>query len=389
MMAQRIDKEAASEFFNNRKRGRFQAYRPAQQQVSATTARRLLKILYHIGIDPAEIMRRAGLKSSAASIAANHISGLSHEKFCAFYAQSILAIEAHANKEHGRLSLEWNEFRLLCYCIIICPTLRDTITRATEFLAMLSPRCGVLHLSENRGIAELELRTRRQSATPSAFLSDITGLSAFHRLFSWMIGRPIELLSVETAYDHSFENWQILNHFSLPLNFNGNKNSFRFQSDFLNLNIIKTPDELSCFLKFFPFEINEPSYSLHQISEQIKSIYINSMLYCEPIPSIRSFSRQFNQSVSTFRRRLSDEGTSLRQIKEECRKSLAVDLLKQKHLSLSEIAMRLGFVDEASFRRAFKSWFGTPPTAFRNRNVPQCIPARLEHSEPQHLVHLL
>lgn len=388
-MAQRIDRETAPKFLKSKKRGRYQAYRPAQHQLSATTARRLLKILHHIDVEPSEIMQRAGLNSPSGSINASHVAGMSHDRFCAFYAQSILAIEAHANNAHGRLSLELNEFRLLCNCIIICQTLREAIARAAEFLAMLSPRSGTLHLSKNQDIAELELRISRRGAIPSAFISDMMGLSAFHRLFSWMIASPLEVIAVETLYDHSFEEWQILNHFSLTVKFGGEKNAIRFQADALDREIIRTPNELNDFLKIFPFDINEPAYSLHRISSNIRSIYLNAMLYCEPLPSIGALSKKFNQSVSTFRRRLTEEGTCLRQIKEECRKSLSVDLLQQGHLSLSEIAMRLGFLDEASFRRAFKSWFGTPPTAFRHKNSPRFKPARPGRPETQHLARLL
>jgi len=48
----------------------------------------------------------------------------------------------------------------------------------------------------------------------------------------------------------------------------------------------------------------------------------------------------------------------------------ARELLTHTTLRISEIAQATGFDDEAYFARRFKQYFGIPPAAYRNREMP-------------------
>ncbi|HCJ63528.1 MAG TPA: AraC family transcriptional regulator, partial [Alcanivorax sp.] len=37
------------------------------------------------------------------------------------------------------------------------------------------------------------------------------------------------------------------------------------------------------------------------------------------------------------------------------------------HYTVAAVALELGYTDVASFRRAFRRWFGTSPSAFRRQ----------------------
>jgi AraC-like DNA-binding protein len=47
--------------------------------------------------------------------------------------------------------------------------------------------------------------------------------------------------------------------------------------------------------------------------------------------------------------------------------TLAVELLTNAGLTVEEVAQRLGYAEVASFSRAFKTWTGRPPSAYRKR----------------------
>lgn len=337
----------------------------AHHHISPATVHRLLDFMTSIGADPTALVHRAGLRLPRDQIRPGSLSRLPRDRFSAVYAQCVLTIEAHANNQNGRLSLDRNEYRMLCYCIISCGSLREVINRATEFLDMLTPRSGTLRLLEDGGKALLEMRTIRGRRTPSAFISDIIGLSTFHQLFGWLIGQPIELLEAQTLYDDSFEQWLFLSHFPVPLQFGAPANRFSFSAAVLDKPIIRDYHDLVKFLEIFPFDVDGPVYQTGSISDHVRTVYTNALLALEQAPSLDQLAGIANMSTSTFRRRLNDEGTSLRIIKEECRKTLATELLKRDDMTLPEIGPRLGFADVANFRRAFKSWFGVPPTKFR------------------------
>ena len=75
---------------------------------------------------------------------------------------------------------------------------------------------------------------------------------------------------------------------------------------------------------------------------------------------------QLGLSVRTFHRRLSDDQLSYQSIVDEMRRSLATELLENTHMSIDQVAERIGFADATSFRKAFKKWTDRSPTDFRN-----------------------
>lgn len=63
----------------------------------------------------------------------------------------------------------------------------------------------------------------------------------------------------------------------------------------------------------------------------------------------------------TLRRHLTAEGTSFRELADEVRETLAVELLTTGGLTVEEAAHRLGFHDAAGFSRAVRRWTGRTP----------------------------
>ena len=70
-------------------------------------------------------------------------------------------------------------------------------------------------------------------------------------------------------------------------------------------------------------------------------------------------------SKRSLARRLQNEGTGFREIRERLLSDQAVGYLQDSQLSVEAIATLLGYHDSANFRRAFKRWFGTTPAEYR------------------------
>lgn len=67
----------------------------------------------------------------------------------------------------------------------------------------------------------------------------------------------------------------------------------------------------------------------------------------------------------TLQRRLRDEGTSYKEVLERVRQGIAVEQIREHHVSVDEIASLLGFDRSSSFHRAFRRWTGVTPGEFR------------------------
>jgi AraC-like DNA-binding protein len=78
-------------------------------------------------------------------------------------------------------------------------------------------------------------------------------------------------------------------------------------------------------------------------------------------------------SVRTLHRQLQDEGSSLQQLKDETRFNHATELLNRSQKSIKQISLLVGFGNEKSFSRAFRSWAGVSPQAFREQKMSASV----------------
>jgi AraC-like DNA-binding protein len=70
-------------------------------------------------------------------------------------------------------------------------------------------------------------------------------------------------------------------------------------------------------------------------------------------------------SKRTLARKLRSENSSFRKIRDEVLSRQAASYLRDSNLSVEAIASLLNYHDSASFRRAFKRWFGRTPDQYR------------------------
>jgi len=70
-------------------------------------------------------------------------------------------------------------------------------------------------------------------------------------------------------------------------------------------------------------------------------------------------------SLRSLQRRLKEEETSLKDLVEDTRRTLAVQYSRESHRSIGEVTYLLGFSEPSNFTRAFRRWTGKTPAAFR------------------------
>jgi AraC-like DNA-binding protein len=74
---------------------------------------------------------------------------------------------------------------------------------------------------------------------------------------------------------------------------------------------------------------------------------------------------ELDASPRTLQRRLADNDLTLTQLVNQTRIAKACQRLAQQDVHISEIARETGFATPSAFSRAFQSWTGTSPRAFR------------------------
>jgi AraC-like DNA-binding protein len=81
-------------------------------------------------------------------------------------------------------------------------------------------------------------------------------------------------------------------------------------------------------------------------------------------PTLPDIAADLDIHPRTLRRRLAEEGTSFRDLLNEARSTVAVDLLRNVGLTVEEVSKRLGYSDVSTFSHAFKRWYGVAPSAY-------------------------
>lgn len=86
------------------------------------------------------------------------------------------------------------------------------------------------------------------------------------------------------------------------------------------------------------------------------------------VPTLAQEAERLGMSSRTLQRRLTDAGTSMQSLLDQCRSEMAKRLLVETTLSLSAITYKLGFSAPAAFTRSAIRWFGMTPSQYRQES---------------------
>jgi AraC-like DNA-binding protein len=101
--------------------------------------------------------------------------------------------------------------------------------------------------------------------------------------------------------------------------------------------------------------------------------------------SVRDASEALHLSERTLHRRLSLEGATYLELLDKARFERSMQLMAAPDISLEEIALACGFLDNSGFYRGFKRWTGMAPRAYRqsSRRNQMLVPASSPRRPPE------
>lgn len=102
----------------------------------------------------------------------------------------------------------------------------------------------------------------------------------------------------------------------------------------------------------------------YSLADQVRSL-LRAML-ADGSPRKEFVAEQMGMNVRTLHRKLTDENQSYQQILDDLRAELARKYLALPHLSVEDIARKLGFTESRSFIRYFKGYTGLTPGEYRH-----------------------
>jgi len=195
-------------------------------------------------------------------------------------------------------------------------------------------------------------------------------------LLCWLGGRRVPIDRADFRHVRApLSDDQLL--WGYNLTFGAARTEIEFASSYLRLAVVQDLASLKVFLRSAPqwlvIRFRNQDGMATQVYQRLRGSHYSQW------PALEDLAVDLHMSPSTLRRRLEREGCSFQEIKDEVRRSLALELLCQTRASIGEIAAQCGFQEPSAFHRAFKKWTGESPGRYRERVQGKVSrPARLD-----------
>ncbi|MCU7247457.1 AraC family transcriptional regulator [Pseudomonas koreensis] len=308
---------------------------------------RLRSVLEQVGIDPAVVDQPMARVSASA--------------FAALWLVQVRELndEFFQLDSHG---MPPGSFALICRALIQESTLEKAMRQClVNFALFLRDFRGTLSVRGKRAV--ISVQTRSQNSEVSR-MGEETFLQLMISLLCWLGGRRISIDRADLRHQRLplRDDAMLWGH---NLTFGTEHTEIEFASDYLRLPVIQDLASLKVFLRTAPQWLVirfRNQYGLASLAHQ----RLRNSRYSE-WPTLQAFALEQHLSPSTVRRKLGREGCSYQEIKDEVRRGVALEWLRQSQASIGDIAERLGFQEPSAFHRAFKKWTGDSPGRYRAR----------------------
>jgi AraC-like DNA-binding protein len=260
-------------------------------------------------------------------------------------------------------------FEFLCRAMLGSRDLGEALDRASRFLRLVLPD---LRLSVTRegAFARLEIaefrRLRAAQDDPCRVFAFEWLLRMVHGVACWLVARPLTLAEVRFPFarpDHADDYALIYTELST---FGAKTLSAKLDARALDLAVRRDASDLAAFLEGAPGKITLLYRRDREMARAVRELLTRSLASA---PTLAGTARELGVSARTLHRRLEEEGTTFREIKDGVRREAALAALERGDLSVAEVAAALGYSEPSAFFRAFQGWTGEAPSAYRRRHA--------------------
>ncbi len=300
----------------------------------------------------------------------------------AAYARLYQCVTEHLQDEGFGLfaaPLRPGTFEFLCRSIIASPSLGLALERCGRFLSLVMPELTV-HIARLDNPTTTDPHARQLAClrivenTPlSVSHDDPRRVFAFewllrllHGLACWLVGRSLSLSSVQFPYPRPAHAGDYALIYTANSVFNTNTLQASFQANLLDLPIRRDNQALESFLRGGPATL---TMLYRRDRETVRRVRDAIAAALPASPSIEEIATAMHTSPRTLHRRLVQEGSSFRAIKDALRRDIALARLEREDVPVSQLAHDLGFTDTSTFFRAFRKWTGQAPSRYRGRKT--------------------
>jgi AraC-like DNA-binding protein len=258
--------------------------------------------------------------------------------------------------------LPWGTYGMLCRASITAPNLEVALKRWCRHHRILTEDV-LFELAVDRNTAMISIREQRDLGPLREFCL-VTLLRYVLGFSCWAVDSAIALSAAEFPYAEPRHVSVYPTIFCKNVRFDAERASITFDKRYLALPLKRSPSDLDSMLKGALRLTVLPYRRDRLMVERIRRVLRSGR---GRILSADDVASELALSTRTMHRRLHDEATSLRALKEEAKLELAREALLRGRTPIKRIAEIAGFRNEKSFSRAFRNWTGASPREFRGK----------------------
>ena len=308
------------------------------------------------GLDPSSALRKAQITPSQLKSASARVTTLQMEWM------SEAAMRELDDEALGwfRRRLPWGSYGMLVRASLTAPTLGVAMQRWCRHHNLLTDDIA-LHLTADKHTASLALHEQHDLGTMREFCT-VSVLRNALGVASWLTDSRIDLSQTElhfAAPPHQ-ASYRVL--FDGPTQFDAPLSRISFDAGYLQLPVRRDEAALQRMLQRALLLTVRPYRRDRLLVEKVRQALAE---HPQATRNADDLAALLHMSPRTLHRQLQDEGASLQQLKDNVRRERAMHLLLKTKKPIKQIAAEVGFANDKSFMRAFRTWTDQTPDELR------------------------
>lgn len=332
----------------------------AAPRVNALCVRAVLQAAAALGVDGRELLNEVGIAPELLRLQGEQID---LDSYLQLYRG---AVERSNDPDMGLYVghiMYFSGMNLHLYMTTICRNLKEYFNLIPSTLQLHGDTGRVL-IHPEREFIRLEWHPQDERTSGWRPLTDeMLKLSA--DIVSGICALPVPVRSAEFSYPAPDDTRALKRAFGSNLKFGCEVSCLYFHRDSLRYPLIDLEFELSADFWAGPQAVFEEPQDQEPFIRDTRAAIRRALPGGEL--TVDSLASELGISRRTLQRRLSRFSLSFKQMLQDVRQQLSRRYLEDPRLAVTEIAMLLGYSDQASFSNAFKTWFGCAPTEYRQR----------------------
>jgi AraC-like DNA-binding protein len=159
--------------------------------------------------------------------------------------------------------------------------------------------------------------------------------------------------------------------FRCPLRFDAPRSELVLSRASLALPLRQADEKMVAFFDALLEKVIRSARGPEDLRDRLRKLIVEGL--ARNSSSLEDIAKQLALSPRTLRRRLAEEGFTFQGLVEDVRQTLAEHHLRERRLTIGEIAFALGYSDVSAFHRAFRRWTGSTPESFRLHHFPPVV----------------